>query len=30
MKAIIAQGKNAIEAAKKTGIQHFIWSLDLI
>ena len=22
----IAQGKNAIEAAKKTGIQHFIWS----
>lgn len=22
----IAQGKNAIEAAKETGIQHFIWS----
>ncbi len=22
----IAQGKNAIEAAKKTGIQHFVWS----
>jgi len=22
----IAQGKNAIEAGKKTGIQHFIWS----
>jgi len=22
----ISQGKNAIEAAKKTGIQHFVWS----
>src|SRR3982751_6525359 len=22
----IAQGKNAIEAAKATGVQHFIWS----